>query len=152
MNSGNKTSVIAAFVSIAIFAPALWMLLDRAPPYIVTGGKIEPENPAPGSQISVLWEVKSVRSCPASPRQSVTRTIVDSKNVRHDYAPVEALYGKGTQGHPEIKRTVELPASIPPGPARYSSIACYACNPLQQLWPVCITMPEILFEVMESPT
>lgn len=140
-------NAVAAFIAIAIFAPILWMALDRAPPFVVTNGRIDPPNPAMNGLITVTWDVKSTRSCQPSSNATVTRTIVDSKGVRHSYAPVHAVYGTPEQHEAdEIKRRIPLPENIT-GHARYSSVACYACNPLQELWPICIQMPEVDFEI-----
>jgi hypothetical protein len=145
--SQRTTSVIAAFVSIAFFGPALWMLLDRDAPFIVTSGRIDPPNPKVNGSIVVTWDVRSTRSCQPSSGSTVTRTIIDSKGVKHTYAPIHAVYGTPEQREPdEVKRTIPLPENIT-GPAKYSSVACYACNPLQELWPICIQMPEIAFDI-----
>lgn len=142
-------NAVAAFIAIAVFAPILWMVMDRAPPFIVTNGRIDPPNPAMNSSIVVTWDVKSTRSCQPKSNATVTRTIVDSKGVKHTYAPVHAVYGTPEQHEPdEIKRRLPLPENIT-GHARYSSIACYACNPLQELWPICIQMPEVDFEISD---
>lgn len=140
----------AAFIAIAIFAPLLWMLLDREPPFEVTNGRIDPPNPAVNGTITVTWDIRSTRSCQPSSDATVTRSIVDSKGVSHTYAPVHAVYGTPEQREPdEIKRRIPLPENIT-GHAKYSSIACYACNPLQALWPICIQMPEVDFEIGDS--
>lgn len=144
-------NAVAAFIAIAIFAPVLWMALDRAPPFLVTNGRIDPPNPTTNGSITVTWDIRATRSCQPSSNATVTRTIVDSKGVRHTYAPVHAVYGTPEQHEPdEIKRRIPLPENIT-GHARYSSIACYACNPLQEyLWPICIQMPEVDFEISDT--
>lgn len=147
MTDHNRTSIVAAFVSILLVGVPLWMLLDRDPPFVVTNGRIDPPNPTVNSSIEITWDIKPKRSCQPSSAAKVTRTIIDSKGVRHTYAPVPAVYGTPEQSEPdEIMRPVPLPENIT-GPAKYTSIACYVCNPLQQLWPICIQLPEIPFEI-----
>lgn len=144
----NRTSMVAAFVSVALFGPALWMVLDRDPPFVVTNGRVDPITPVVNSSISVTWDVHPVRSCQPSSSATVTRAIVDSKGVKHVYAPVPAVYGTPAQREVgEIHRMIPLPNNII-GPARYSSVACYACNPIQKYWPICIELPEIPFEIV----
>lgn len=143
-------NAVAAFIAIAIFAPILWMVLDREPPFIVSNGRIDPTHPEMNGSITVTWDVRATRSCQPSSHATVTRTIVDSKGVAHAYAPVHAIYGTREQREPdEIKRRIPLPENIT-GHARYSSVACYACNPLQELWPICIQMPEVDFEISDQ--
>jgi hypothetical protein len=150
MISEPRTSMVAAFVSVILFGPALWMLLDREPPFAVISGHIDPPNPVVNGSIMVTWDIKTERSCRPSSRAKVTRTIVDSKGVRHAYDPVNAIYGTpDQQRNDKVERTVPLPENIT-GPAKYSSVACYACNPLQEFWPICVQMPEINFEIEPS--
>jgi hypothetical protein len=44
-----------------------------------------------------------------------------------------------------------LPDNLPAGKARYVSLICYPCNPIQEFWPVCFTTPEISFMVGDPP-
>lgn len=141
----ERQTVIAAMVSIGVFAPLFWMVLDRDPPYLIKGGTVEPRDPLPGAAIHVSWDVMPIRACASQPTHgSVTREIIDSKGVKHAYASVDAIYSSGA---PEINRVVQLPQSIPSGPAVYHSQACYACNPVQQIWPVCFRTPDLHFNV-----
>lgn len=142
----RRTRIIAALTAGIMIVP-FWLLLDRSPPFIVTNGRVNPSNPVVNGSIEVTWDIKPTRSCQPSSGAKVTRTIVDSKGVRHVYAPVHAVYGTPEQHEAgEVRRTIPLPENIT-GPAKYSSVACYACNPLQEFWPICIQMPEVAFEI-----
>lgn len=144
----TKRSMTAAFVSVAIFAPILWMLLDRDPPYIRTTGEIIPPNPAPGEFVNVSWRIKVDRVCAPNVPRNVTRTVIDAKGVIHDYEPVDGIYGTVDEKPPgDLIRGFQLPVSIALGKARYHSAACFSCNPIQYIWPVCVTTPDIPFEV-----
>jgi hypothetical protein len=127
----------------------MWFTLDREPPYDVIGGVISPDNPMPGQEITIVWDVKVERACPLSMRSSVQRTVVDSKGVKHDYSKVAAMFDSATTGA-TITRNVQLPENLAPGPATYSSVACYSCNPMQEYWPVCVHTPEVHFNVAEK--
>lgn len=147
MSEHRRTFIIATLIWIPLFGVPLWMLLDRDPPFVVTNGRIDPQNPIVNSSIEITWDIKPQRSCQPSSAAKVTRTIIDSKGIRHTYAAVPAVYGTPQQSESgEIMRSVPLPENIT-GPAKYTSVACYACNPLQQLWPICIQLPEIPFEI-----
>ena len=122
----------AAAIIAMVFVIPLWMILDRAPPYRIEAGQILPATPLKNSEITIQWDVTPLRSCAPQEGSTVTRTIVDSKGVRHVYAPVPATYGTNDQFKAdEIQRAVPLPENIT-GPASYSSLACYPCNPVQK--------------------
>ena len=46
----TRQDIIAAFVSVLVIAPVLWMLMDRTPPYEYLAGTIHPANPEPGGK------------------------------------------------------------------------------------------------------
>lgn len=145
MKPGFATNVTAAFFAILFVAPVAWMALDRDPPYIRESGAIEPSEPIQGGDVSVNWKVKVKKSCPPSTENNLTRMIVDAKGKRHFYDPIPSVYGQRTPSR--IKRTLPLPDDIAVGPAKYSSEACFACNPFQYIWPVCIGKPDLTFEI-----
>lgn len=144
----TKISMTAAFIAVALFAPVFWMLLDRDPPYVRTSGEMIPANPEPGAFVSVKWTIQVERVCSPSVPRNVTRTVVDAKGVIHDYEPVDGIYGtKNQETAGGITREFQLPLSIAQGHARYHSSACFACNPIQHFWPVCIDTPDIPFDI-----
>lgn len=140
-----------AFFAVAIFAPTLWMAMDRDLPYERVSGTIVPAAPVPGDFISVQWDIRVRRLCPPSEPRNVTRQIVTSTGHIIDYAPVEGTFGtgNGVEKMPttELVRTFQLPRDLQPGPATYYSKACFACNPLQRFWPVCVDKPKLTFEI-----
>lgn len=138
-------TIVAGFVSVFLFSPIFWMLFDRVPPYMRTSGSIEPPDPLPGSQITVTWTIAEVRYCPREHTRMTTRMIIDAKGIEHRYAPTVADYKE--QNPTEIMRNVQLPPNITPGQATYHSQTCYACNPFQEMWPVCVSTPDIKFTI-----
>lgn len=141
-------NAIAAFVAVGIFAPLLWMALDRMEPYAITGGQIDPPSPVKGTEFTVTWEIKALRSCQPQ-YSSVTRVIIDSQGFRHTAAPTQATFGTPEESSDDkIMRLVKLPENIS-GPAKYFSNVCYACNPVQVLWPVCMRTPTLDFMIAE---
>ena len=146
--------IVAAFIGVVFVAPLIWMLADRQEPYVRIAGTISPQNPAPGDFVEVRWALKVNRWCPTNTRRNVTRTVIDAGGKIHDYDSVEGVFGadRDRQSTPQtLTRGFQLPKDIAPGPARYQSTACFACNPTQHLWPVCIRQPAIYFQVRGEP-
>lgn len=150
MRAEVKRHSIAAIVAMLFVGPFLFALADREPPYDRVVGRIMPENPAPGSTIEAEWTIRTNRSCSPSSNRNVTRRIVDSHNVLWDFETVPSVYGRelSARDSPDrIVRIFALPQGVATGPARYKSSACFACNPVQQLWPICIDRPDIEFMI-----
>ncbi len=141
--------VLIPALSIAIVGPLTWMIMDREPPYTRLAGEMIPAHPRQGDFVSVRWTIDVHKLCPPSEPRNVTRRVVDSVGTFTDYAPVEGVFGASGRGvqQQSITRAFQLPSSIEPGPARYHSTACFACNPVQKLFPVCVSTPEIQFTI-----
>lgn len=144
----KKQHIIAAIVSTIVFTPLTWFMMDREPPYERVSGEILPPDPKPGDYVEVSWQIKVNRQCRRDQRRNVTRTIIDSIGKITDFDAVEGVYGGGrfTEGD-TLNRGFYLPQTIDPGPAIYKSTACFACNPIQYLWPICISHPHINFTI-----
>lgn len=141
----------AAFFAMAIFAPILWMVLDRDQPYFRISGELIPSNPAPGDFVTVKWRIKVNKWCRPSAPNNVTRQITTSDGQLLDYQPVQGVYGTddraATNEREDLSRTFQIPPSATRGPATYYSRACFSCNPLQDIWPVCVDTPKIQFTI-----
>lgn len=160
--SSLKLNVMSAAIAIAFVSPLTWMLMDRDPPYIRLGGRIEVADPehcgipsnavssttriTPGSCIEVEWKIQAKRNCPGNAPFNVSRAIIDTQG-EHQLARATSVYT--LEAYPEeIVRYFTIPYTLSPGPARYHSVACYACNPLQHVVnPICISSPDIFFTV-----
>lgn len=143
-----RENAIAAFVAIGVFAPVLWMALDRMPPYEITNGRIDPSNPVKGTEFTVTWDIRALRSCQVQ-NSSVTRVIISKQGFSYRAVPDKATYGTPEQRRTdEIKRPVKLPENIV-GPARYYADVCYVCNMLQEIWPICMRTPTLDFVIAE---
>ena len=139
----NLQEIISAVVTVGIMAPILWMAMDRSPPFEIVTGHIEPMDVPLGGSLDIVWHVRPLRLCSLH-RATVTRSVIDSIGIAHRYAPVNAQFS----GETKLERSITLPPTMAEGPARYSSLACYPCNPLQELWPVCVQTPELKFNVV----
>ena len=149
-----RHNVAAAFVSVAIVAPLMWMLLDRDPPYTDHVGTITPADPAPGDWITVDWKLTVHRVC----HGWVQREIVDSQGVICNYDKQPAIrrdqLSNQQMGSPpdRLNRSFPLCDRAAPGPARYRALTCYQCNPLQKWWPICVRTPNIQFTIRPQTT
>lgn len=152
---GMGTQIAAAFFAIGVFAPLVWMAMDRDPPYVRESGTVDPVNESgerilggnivQGGDIIVDWKIRVRKACPPSTKYNVFRMIVDAKGKQHRYDPISSLYGQHTPS--EIKRSLPLPDEIAVGPAQYRVSACFACNPTHYLAPVCVDEPRLEFKV-----
>lgn len=146
----RKHNIIAAFVVVIFVAPLFWMLLDREPPYSEHAGKTIPHEVKAGDQITVEWQMRVNRVCPGY----IAREIVDSQNVLWNYDVQPSIRREqqfdvaGAPRLTRLRRSFTIPEQAAPGPARYRSLSCYICNPIQQLWPVCIRTPDVNFTIL----
>lgn len=140
-----RQHVAAAFFAIAVLSPIIWMLMDRDPPYARLSGEIIPPDPRPGDFIAVKWHVKIERSCNPQPDRNISRRVITSTGHIIDYEPVESVIDGGKSA--EIHRTFQLPFALAPGPATYHSRACFSCNPIQNIWPICVDTPDLEFTI-----
>lgn len=140
---------LVAFIGIG---PIWYAIIDRQPPYERVGGTIRPANPKPGEAIEVEWQIKRNRTCRPANYGNLTRQIVDSQNIVWGYTDTPSVFGRtlsASDSPNRIVRTIQLPLGIPPGPAQYQASACFVCDPfrLQTLAPICITEPNIRFNI-----
>ena len=145
------SNLIPALVAILFMGPFVYMLIDREPPYIRKDGRVIPEEPYPGDEIEISWDIQTIRVCnPSSPR-NVTREIVDKTGAIWSYDYFPSVYGReSAKGDPnQLNRVFTLHPSTAPGLATYRSSACFACNMLQYAWPVCVNRPDIKFTVRD---
>jgi hypothetical protein len=97
---------------------------------------------APGGVFRVSYTMRRHRSC----ETHVDRFIYDSENTRHVLPPLD--FNPGLRlGQDEYTVPVKVPEEAKRGPARYSVVSTYICNPLQKLWPIIGEQREIRFEI-----
>lgn len=130
--------IIGAVLAIWLF-PLSYMFFDNEYPYTWRGGEIVPDPAPDGAQVSAHWHMVINRICPGT----VQRQIIDSQGVIHNYDPVAAASGFAVKD--DFWVTFKLPINMPPGPAKYRVHGTYYCNPLQYIWPLHVTTPEISF-------
>lgn len=131
-----------------LFAWAAFMAADTMPPYEydVENSYIIPSKAHDGDQITVMWKLKKVnRLCPGSN----SRILFDPKTrvqlATYDPTPA-AISDSIKDGY--LNRTFLLPRALPDGEIGYRADVCYICNPLQRIFPLCISTPELYFRVV----
>ena len=130
--------VVGGVLALVLF-PLGYMAADNVLPYDWKGGEVVPDPAPDGAQVSVHWNMTVNRTCPGM----VQRQVIDAHDIIHNYDPVLAASGFAVK--PDFWVTFQLPINMPPGPARYRVHAEYYCNPLQYIWPLRVTTPEIMF-------
>lgn len=139
----NKIFWVIGLNLAIVFGTFAYLLADNQLPYEWESGYVKP-NPAPnGSQISVCWKLRIKRFCPGT----IQRQIIDSRDEVHNYDPILAA-DEVDVGDPFCV-TFKLPAGLSPGIDRYRVHATYYCNPLQYVWPLRATTPEIPFSTYD---
>jgi hypothetical protein len=111
----------------------LWTADRHMPVVILESTLLTPEVPA-GEAARVRYTVIRTNQC----RATVERYLVASDGLRFDLGYAIFPNGTGPTGRPDqYVREYIIPAAAPPGPARLVALACYQCNPIHAIWPVC---------------
>jgi hypothetical protein len=131
-----------------IFGGGAFMFADNTPPYEYDAEQsyIVPSTAHDGEQITVMWKLKKInRICPGSNH----RVLFDPKTrvILASYDPTPAAVSESIiDGY--LNRTFLLPrGALPEGAIGYRANVCYVCNPLQRLFPLCVTTPELFFRL-----
>jgi hypothetical protein len=142
-----KVLFFISMVLAVLLMPVTYWALDNQRPYIFDGAEsyILP-NPATGNdQMIVAWKVKVHRQCEGlirrelfDPRTQVVLSLYDAQPTHIHTLPLGDQY---------YNRTFLLPKMIQTGRIGYRSKLEYYCNPLQRIWPIQYTSPELFFEV-----
>lgn len=138
----------SALIAAVITAQCIAWAVDRAPPIEIVSGSITPNPAAPGDTIDVQLVVREYNACSGT----VFRRIIDSAGIVHAYDETPATYRwvipRSADNKPVVfSRTLVLPKTLAQGPAKYSPIVRWWCNPIQWLFPVQITQTPIDFEI-----
>lgn len=145
-----RRNVVVAFIAIAGFAPLLWMVMDRDPPYRFEQVEISPADAVQGSEIHITFTVRPNRA-PCSPGL-VYREFKEVASSRlFIYDPILRSEAPALVNN-SFTRISKLPIDIAPGPALYRGMACYTCNPIHSWlrWPVCVTTPNVQFNILDK--
>jgi hypothetical protein len=147
----SRQIAIAAFVSVLLVAPTMWMLMDRAPPYTFESVEIVPHDAVQGEDIQIHFTIKQDR--PACGVGTIYREYREASGKLQLYEPIKRD-AVADPNNNQFTRIETLPDSISLGPTIYRQTACYICNPIHSLlrWPVCVSTPNVHFNVVGKPS
>jgi len=134
--------------AVPLIVLAFWAV-DRRPPFALTGPVVAMAG-GPGSK--VFFDVPVRRDLGRKCSATYTRYIIDSKNVRFDFADKErAITPAGIETFarkmgPRLLLAVDIPHGVSPGNAVYGTDLQYRCNPLHTLFPIQVHL-EMPFKV-----
>lgn len=146
----SPTFRVLFFVSMIlalVLGPVTYWAFDNQRPYIFDGSEsyIIPNEATGNDQMIVAWKVKVVRQCEGlvrrelfDPRTQVILSIYDPQQAQINSMPIGEGY---------YNRTFLLPKMIQTGKIGYRVRAEYYCNPLQRIWPLKYSTPDLFFEV-----
>lgn len=122
-----------------------WMYLDIAPPYEWSAAEsnISPQPARDGEMIAVSWKMKVNRLCPGSSQRILIDAATGQTVATYDATPAALSVRTGDE---KLIRTFQLPRGLPPL-VGYRSTVCFRCNPLQAVFPLCVTTPTLTFRV-----
>lgn len=127
-----------------------FMWFDTTPPYEFDAGQsyVVPNKAEEGMQIRVVWKVKKLnRFCPGTNLRTLFDPVTKVKLAIYDPVPVAARFELGEDSF--LVRTFLLPKELMAGKVGYRATQIYVCNPLQHIWPLVVTTPDLFFEVIE---
>jgi hypothetical protein len=118
-------------LSVVIGYP-VYLLTDRALPFVFVEGRIDPSTIRPLDTITITWTIRDIKRPECDGR--VYRTFIDSVGTEHNMEPTPVLYGKVRTGN-TFARDLQTPLGLAPGTAFYESRPYYTCNWLQKMIP-----------------
>ena len=139
-------TIFATVCAAALGAWLAFMLLDNQIPieYLREGAFIEPNPARNGSQMLLHWPIRVNRICPATIRRTLTDTLTKETVVSYDRTPSATSV---KMGDTYLAKSFALPSSGMPPQVTYSAEACFECNILQMISPLCVKTPTIDFRV-----
>lgn len=138
----------ASLLFATLLVPVTYWALDNQRPYDFYGppeSYIIPNEATGNDQMIVSWKVKANRQCDGSirrelfdPRTKVVLAVYDPQPIDRHAMPEQDGY---------FNSVFLLPRMIQTGRIGYRSHREYWCNPLQRIWPLKYTTPDLFFEV-----
>lgn len=88
---------------------------------------------SPGGVLQIRIPLVRDRLC----HTTINRRLVDARGEAFDLGITVYPHGTGPKGEDLFRSEIQIPAGMALGPATYTASACYRCNPVHWLWPVC---------------
>lgn len=137
------------YLFLAALLPAVGVVAywagDNTPPRVIHSVEVLNDPVTPGEPLRLLVTGHALKACPVT----VNESIADSNKI---VAAVDQRLTRFTRKTGPFSTPLHVPTSptAAPGPAIYTSHACYQCNFLHRWFPICIER-EVKFEFGPSP-
>lgn len=133
--------VVGILLGVFVIVP----VIDRGDPYERFNGRIIPNTPSRGQEVTIEFDAKIWKRCPGK----ATRHVIDGNGADHDYKPHEAFIYDLPQADPVLRVKFVLPStndkSIEKDWEYYVDLEYY-CNWTQRyIYPIKSRTPSIWF-------
>lgn len=150
-----KVHLSAALIAVFVAGPTAYLVIDREPPFHLSGFETLPKEIVAGSIYRISLTITRLNEKDCSGR--VTLQVVDSTfpgrvwvdEIRPSVLSAQE-FSKGPV--PVVGRGRIMPALIPPGPVRIRTAMTFRCNFTHWLWPIKVEYPELLSTVLPPRT
>lgn len=137
--------IAAAITAICFVAPVAFMASDRTEPIVIHKTEIFPPIVRPGQVVKLTWTATELRGCDGT----IHRRFIDSQGVIYQVESVRSIYRQLLAGgRKTFSREVQIPSGMPDGPATFTGVREYYCNPFHRyIWPIRAATPPATFTV-----
>ena len=142
---------IAAVFCAIIVVPAVFLVRDNAIPVEIHKSTMTPPIVSPGQTVQISWVATDHRSCEGL----IHRQFVDSSGAMFQMIPGPTFIRdpRDIGRRKTFIREIRIPTGVADGPATFSGMRRYWCNPLQRMlkgqfgMEIRVPTPVISFEV-----
>lgn len=135
---------VLILVNVAVAAGTLgFWVTDRKAPTTIDGTQVLTPIVSPGGILEVKRRVWRSEIC----YTTISRILTDSEGRRFNLGLIAFPNGNGRLGYDEYIVNVSVPLTMSEGEAKFLDLACYQCNPIHMIWPVCAAPREEMFKV-----
>jgi len=137
----------ALLVSIGLsFLGITW--LDRSSPVIIAGGEVRPDTVRAGNWAEVFWHIRWKSHCSSV---ILNQQLVSPSGAVTPLESVRVAQVQPSNSFVEVGRPFHVPWTWTAGTGRYEATVIAECNPVQALFPLTVSAPNVPFAVKESP-
>lgn len=143
----SKTLFVIAIVIGSLWVA--WMATDNGPPFQYLpeeqGSRVVPNPVKQEGAVKTEWLLTSVsKDCP----RQIERLYYDRDTgelvTTQDATPLQTTIRKSST---QLSRSFDLPPGLPPR-VGYRARACFQCNFLQRLFPICFLSPQLSINII----
>lgn len=128
---------------------AYMAVVDNEPPFRYLteeqGSRIIPNPVKEEGTIKTEWKLTQVtKDCPRQVERLYYARDTNELITTQDATPLQMVVKKSAS---ELSRSFDLPPGLPPR-AGYRARACFQCNFLQRIFPVCVLSPQLSINII----